>query len=82
MRFWSLTLSAGFLYTWEIKPPSLWYSLSYSDDTCIHMESLNLPGTYVEGVRTETGEDDSSKKWKDLYERVQRQSVRGLWEGR
>jgi hypothetical protein len=46
------------------------------------MESLNLPGTYVEGVRTETGEDDSSKKWKDLYERVQRQSVRGLWEGR
>ena len=46
------------------------------------MEGLNLPGTYVEGVRTETWEDNSSKKWKNLYEHVQRQSVRGLWEWR
>ena len=45
--------------------PRLISTIVYPDDTCIHMESLSAPGTYVEGVRTEILEDDGSQEWQN-----------------
>lgn len=62
--------------------PRLISTIVYPDDTCIHMESLSAPGTYVEGVRTEILEDDGSQEWQNLYERVQKEKqVVSRWEG-
>jgi len=71
--------SRGELYT---KPtPQLIHSVIYPDDTCVHMESLTVPGTYVEGVRSEIWEDDGSKEWTQLHERVSKEQVWTRWEG-
>ena len=48
-------------------------TIVYPDGTCIHMEHPSVPGTYVEGVRTEILEDDGSQEWQNLYERVQKE---------
>ena len=62
--------------------PRLINTVIYPDGTCVHAENYNVPGTYVEGVRTDIWEDDGSKEWKKLYERIQQRPVRGRWEGR
>ena len=62
-------------------PPRIISTVIYPDNTCIHMASLNVPGRYVEGIRTETWAEDGSQAWTDLYERVQQQPVRGRWQG-
>ncbi len=70
----------GELYT---KPtPRLIHTVIYPDNTCVHAGSLNISGTYVEGVRSEIWEDDGSKEWKELNEKVSQQQVWTRWEGR
>ena len=62
--------------------PRLINTIVYPDGTCIHMDYPNVPGTYVEGVRTEIWEDDGSQEWRNLYERVQKEKqVVSRWEG-
>ena len=57
-------------------------TIVYPDGTCIHMEHPHVPGTYVEGVRTEILADDGSQEWQSLYERVQKEKqVVSRWEG-
>ena len=55
--------------------PRLIHTVIYPDNSCVHTASLNIPGTYVEGVRSEIWEDDGSEEWKELHERVSRQQV-------
>ena len=44
--------------------PRLINAVVYPDGTCIYMDGLSAPGTYVEGVRTEIlDDDDGSKEW-------------------
>ena len=70
----------GQLYTHP--KPRLINTIVYPDGTCIHMDYPNVPGTYVEGVRTEIWEDDDSQEWRNLYERVQKEKqVVSRWEG-
>ena len=38
------------------------------------MDNLSAPGTYIEGVRNEIIDDDGSKEWQDLYDRVQKET--------
>ena len=62
--------------------PRLINAVVYPDGTCIYMDGLAAPGTYVEGVRTEILDDDGSKEWRELHERVQREGqVVSRWEG-
>ena len=62
--------------------PRLINTIVYPDGTCIYMDYPNVPGTYVEGVRTEIWEDDGSQEWRNLYERVQKEKqVVSRWEG-
>ncbi len=62
--------------------PRLINAIVYPDDTCIYMENLSAPGTYVEGVRTEIWEDDGSQEWQDLHQRIQKEKqVVSRWEG-
>ena len=70
----------GQLYTHP--KPRLINTIVYPEGTCIHMDYPNVPGTYVEGVRTEIWEDDGSQEWRNLYERVQKEKqVVSRWEG-
>ena len=70
----------GQLYTHP--KPRLINTIVYPDGTCIHMDYPNVPGTYVEGVRTEIWEDDGSQEWQKLYERVLKEKqVVSRWEG-
>ena len=54
--------------------PRLINSIIYPDGTCIYMDNLSAPGTYIEGVRNEIIDDDGSKEWQDLYDRVQKET--------
>ena len=70
----------GQLYTHP--KPRLINTIVYPDGTCIHMDYPNVPGTYVEGVRTEIWEDDGSQEWQSLYKRVlEEKQVVSRWEG-
>ena len=62
--------------------PRLINTIVYPDGTCIYMDYPNVPGTYVEGVRTEIWEDDGSQEWQSLYKRVlEEKQVVSRWEG-
>ena len=54
--------------------PRLINSIIYPDGNCIYMDNLSAPGTYIEGVRNEIIDDDGSKEWQDLYDRVQKET--------
>ena len=54
--------------------PRLINSIIYPDGTCIYMDNLSAPGTYIEGVRNEIIDDDGSKEWQDLYDRVKKET--------
>ena len=54
--------------------PRLINSIIYPGGTCIYMDNLSAPGTYIEGVRNEIIDDDGSTEWQDLYDRVQKET--------
>ena len=76
----------GTLYT---KPePKLIHTVIYPDETCVHAksvrnaESVNLPGTYVEGIRSEIWEDDGSQEWEKLYAQISKKPIWTKWRSR